>query len=423
MSKRRLSKAASGFEVKKQTRIQRIPGFLGFVLDGTETVEVPQRPGFVYVRLRGNTSEVIQAYNDKVSPVYGLPVLVERDQTNPTRYAIAGRDVGMYDNWGGSSAYLPRHGASHSFDPANPGGDVVFAYGRQLMPLAVYPSGTSGAGNVLISPSMYYQTNNWHYAGGTGTESVVALKPTNNQARMVLVYLDGDGNPQLSSGSLFSASVTGTAAIVPYLPDLGDTTYVPLAGIRLVSGTSVILWDNIYDARPWIVGDGFIPTGTFAPHAGNYLVTTGTSGSPSLPNERVITAGDDIYLIDGGAGSTMTIGVVTGTFSGTIGFFVGGGLSAGSVPVRNLAPKNGVIQNIVASVYTQPTGSSIILDINRNGGTIFTTQANRPTIIPGTNDDLTSVPDAKSFSQNDIFTLDVDQADGADLEVQIRYSY
>lgn len=424
MSKRKLQKAASGFETKKQTRISKIPGFLGFVLNGQEKVEVPQRVGFVYVRLRGSTSEVIQAFNDKVSPVYGLPVLVERDQTNPARYCISGRDVGMYDNWGSVSSYLPRHGSTHSFDPENAGGDIVFVYGKQMMPLAVYPSGSSGAGNALVYPSTYYQSNAWKYAGGTGTPSLVALKPTDNQAKMVLVYLDADGNPQLSAGSAFAATITGTSAVVPYLPSVGDTSYIPLAGIRLVSGTSVILWDNIYDLRPWIIGDGFVQTGTFAPQDESYIVVSNTA---DLSNERQITAGNKIVFADAGANSTFTIGVQTGSFSGVIGFFYGGDLSAGTLAVRNLAPRAGTIQNVTASVYNSSTGSSIIADIHKNGVTIFTDQGNRPTILAGTTDDYYSVPDVDTFVQNDVFTLDVDQVgvsgSGANLEIQIRYSY
>lgn len=148
MKNRKLEIAASGFETKKQTKLPKLPGFLGYILNGKKIVEVPSRPGFVFVRVRGSESELIQAYNDKVAPVYDLPVVIVRDETDRTRYKIVGLDSGMYGDWGseGGGAYIPRHGHTHSFIPEESGGgDTVFVYGRQFMPLAAIPSGTSGA--------------------------------------------------------------------------------------------------------------------------------------------------------------------------------------------------------------------------------------------------------------------------------------
>jgi len=180
------------------------------------------------------------------------------------------------------------------------------------MPLLVYPSGSSGGPNVIIDPATYYQDSLWHYAGGTGTQDIIpAYKPTGSSARMVLVYLDNNGNPQLEGGgTYFAESITGASAIIPYLPALPDTGALPLGGVRLVSGTSRIVWANLYDLRPLIIGDGFIATGTFAPHDAEYVVI---SNSSELTDERVITAGAGIAITDGGAGSTVTIST-TGSF-------------------------------------------------------------------------------------------------------------
>src|SRR5512139_3038579 len=137
---RQFKQATRAFERSKQQKYPLIPGFLGFTVNGIDTVEVPTREGYVFVRLRGVANEVIHAYNDEVSPVYGLPVLVSRDDVDNTRYRIIARDTGVYLNWGSSSAYLPRHGNTHSFSQeAGSGGDVVWVYGRQMMPLAVIP--------------------------------------------------------------------------------------------------------------------------------------------------------------------------------------------------------------------------------------------------------------------------------------------
>lgn len=426
MSIDRFRKSIQGLEFTKGDKVNYIPGVLGFTLAGENKVEVPTRVGYVYIRVRGSESEVIQAYNDAVSPVYGLPVLFAKDDIDKTRYRVIARDTGAYQNWGSSSPYLPRHGHTHSFIPEEGGGgDIVWAYSRQLMPLAVYPSGTSGAGMVIIKPGTYYQNNIWHYAGGTATASLLPYKPTDDTARMVLVYLDGNGNPGLlPSDDYFSASITGNAGIVPYLPPIVATNYIPLEAIRLVSGTSKISWGNIYDVRPWLVGDGFISTGTFAPTEANYVLAT--TGSASLANDRVLAAGNQTYLTDNGAGSTLEVGLVTGSINYVMGFFVAGNLNTGTVHVRNLAPRAGTIQNVAASVWYAPTGSSVIADVHKNGTTIFTTQANRPTIQSGQTKDTDAVPDGKAFVMNDEFVLHIDSigvsGSGSDLQVQIRYT-
>jgi hypothetical protein len=78
-----------------------------------------------------------------------------------------------------------------------------------------------------------------------------------------------------------------------------------------------------------------------------------------------------------------------------------------------------------ASVGTAPTTQSVIVDVNKNGTTIFTTQGNRPTIAAGANTDASSTPDVTAFAAGDYMTVDVDQIGtgtvGADLTVQVWY--
>jgi hypothetical protein len=80
--------------------------------------------------------------------------------------------------------------------------------------------------------------------------------------------------------------------------------------------------------------------------------------------------------------------------------------------------------SVRASVGTAPTGASLIVDVNRNGTTIFGTQANRPTITAGTTTDLAGAASVTSYSSGDYFTVDVDQVGstvaGSNLTVQIR---
>lgn len=251
---RRLRNAFSDLDLSKRDKDLYISARLGFLIKGTKTVEVDSRPGYVYARMRSNLNEVVQVFNDKVSPTYDLPVVLIRDPVDPTRYRVDSRDVGAYEvEWSTHSSFLPRHGAQHEFYPeGGGGGDIVWVRERQFTPLMVYPSGTNGANNVLIYPDYMYNYGDdvWEVFGGTGTVSLLTLKPTDNQARFVMVGVANNAfYPVYATGTPFSATITGTWEVAPYLPEIHNDMDFPLAAIRLVSGTQTILWDNIYDLR------------------------------------------------------------------------------------------------------------------------------------------------------------------------------
>ncbi|HET9411844.1 MAG TPA: hypothetical protein VFO38_03290 [Candidatus Saccharimonadales bacterium] len=104
-----------------------------------------------------------------------------------------------------------------------------------------------------------------------------------------------------------------------------------------------------------------------------------------------------------------------------------GTLSAagGTHRLYNDSGSSWTIQGVRASVGTAPTGASILIDVNVNGTTIFTNQANRPTIAASTNTsgkvtnmDITTVADGSYL------TVDIDQTGstvaGSSLTVQVE---
>lgn len=84
------------------------------------------------------------------------------------------------------------------------------------------------------------------------------------------------------------------------------------------------------------------------------------------------------------------------------------------------------VKSIRAKVGTAPTGAAIILDVHKNGTTIFTTQANRPTIAISADDsgEVTNM-DVTTLAKGDSLTLDIDQIGstiaGKDLVVTLEY--
>jgi hypothetical protein len=83
------------------------------------------------------------------------------------------------------------------------------------------------------------------------------------------------------------------------------------------------------------------------------------------------------------------------------------------------------IVSVIARVSGQPVGSAILIDVNRNGTTVFTTQSNRPTIGAGTNSSIvvTSM-DVTSLAPGDYLSVDIDAVGstfaGSDLVVAVR---
>lgn len=75
-------------------------------------------------------------------------------------------------------------------------------------------------------------------------------------------------------------------------------------------------------------------------------------------------------------------------------------------------------------VGTAPTGASLIVDINKNGTTLFTTQGNRPTVTAAAQLASTTAPNVTTFVNGDYISVDVDQIGstvaGSDLVVVLR---
>ena len=240
----------SEFDRGNQHHVPELAGEIGVTIDQRKRTEVPNRGQFVYVRLRSDLSELIEAFNVKVFPGYGLPVIV---QWRNSRYEVIRRDAERYPEWEAKNPYLARHGSTHSLDKDGNhiGTDPVWVYPYQFMPALVSPFNVNGVQNAYIQPYLMNYRNTWKYVGNTGTPSFASYKPTSGSS-IILVSIDGyTGNPALfaTTGTFIPGSVTGTVQLSGYIPNIDRGRYVPLSFIVMQSGTSSVTWSNIYDAR------------------------------------------------------------------------------------------------------------------------------------------------------------------------------
>lgn len=160
------------------------------------------------------------------------------------------------------------------------------------------------------------------------------------------------------------------------------------------------------------------------------LSTLGTMSTQAANNVTIsggtISGVADIAVADGGTGASTAaaaranLGVVQEKI-----YTWPGNAVVNTGALRIYFKRAATILNVYASCSTAPTGASLILDVNLNGVTIFTTQGNRPTITAAAFSDLTNAPDVTAVSAGDFITVDIDQigstVPGADIVVSVEY--
>ena len=251
------------------------------------------------------------------------------------------------------------------------------------------------------------------------------------------------------SGSNINAGTVGFS----YLPTgttgstvaIGNHThsYQPLdadlTSIAGLAGTSGLLRKTAADT--WS-----LDTNTYI--TGNQTITLSGDASGSGTTAITVTVADNSHAHDGTTISALDAGdTTTGTFdiaripTGTTGSTVALGNHTHAIIEQNTYSYDGVIQvypgqsrwylegnytleSVRASVGTAPTGASILVDVNKNGTTIYGTQSNRPTIAAGTNTAVGGTASTTTFASGDYITVDIDQVGstvaGSDLTVTVR---
>lgn len=82
---------------------------------------------------------------------------------------------------------------------------------------------------------------------------------------------------------------------------------------------------------------------------------------------------------------------------------------AGTQKVPNATGRTLTLKPVRLDVAVAPTGAALICDVNKNGVTIFTTQANRPQVAVGAASGTSATPDVTTWLPGDTLTVDVDQ--------------
>jgi hypothetical protein len=93
------------------------------------------------------------------------------------------------------------------------------------------------------------------------------------------------------------------------------------------------------------------------------------------------------------------------------------------IPATIVIDRSCTIQEVYLHVETAPgAGCTLTVDVNKNGTTIFGTQANRPSITETDTTATSGAPSVTSLNENDELQMDIDVSDGtpAKLSVYVR---
>lgn len=94
--------------------------------------------------------------------------------------------------------------------------------------------------------------------------------------------------------------------------------------------------------------------------------------------------------------------------------FGAGGLAQAQTNVQRIvlgAPVT--MDEVITALRIAPSTTDVIVDINKNDVSIFTTQANRPTITTGNTSATSGTPNITSAVKGDVISWDIDQGDVA----------
>lgn len=259
--RRNLLSALSTLSELKENIPDRITGVLGrFNESGQKEVQVYKEngdpiPSYVWVRINGRPSEVIQAFNETALDTWNLPVILERDETRPRSYRVTGKLVSIFNDWQGYNN-LGKHGESHSFSNTTVvGRDIVWIYRRQLVqPLLCHPN-SSPDWTVYVEPDLYLNSNGEFVQWSGGYINLQSYQPSGTNAKFVTVYLDSATNTLGAADGVEFDYISPPVDKVPYIPEPPSPTAIPLAAVYIDSSTGSLTWDNVYDLRIFLLGN------------------------------------------------------------------------------------------------------------------------------------------------------------------------
>jgi hypothetical protein len=279
-----------------------------------------------------------------------------------------------------------------------------------------------GLGTAATQPSTAFDA-----AGAATAAQAASLQKSSNLSDLANAGTArtnlGLGSAATQPSSAFDASGAASAAQAASLQksaNLGDVADVATSRTNLGLGTAATQASTAFDAA----GAAASAQAASLQKSSNLSDLTNTATARSnlgaAATSHSHAESDVTSLVSDLAGKAAAVHTHNVVFDLSA-FSKSGALTTGTGVSRLPIGAAYTIQSVRAMVNTAPTGAAILVDVNKNGTTIFTTQANRPSIAAAGNASSAAVPDVTSLAAGDFLTVDVDQIGstvaGSDLTV------
>lgn len=248
-------------------------------------------------------------------------------------------------------------------------------------------------------------------------------------------------------GTVFKAMITLTGVTVDlHMTSVGNNDHAQaVAPATIVTGINNLraFWPSadFLDVHAWMVNGA--NTTTFDTLCG-LIYQAADAGDWAHVDWNDVVGGAATALANGalGADNNHPIDATSIFFGRMLAQVIGSGLDATGSPLEtyqysdpgtavltgvyrlyNITGRKLSIRNVRASLGTAPTGATYIVDVKKNGTTIFTGGTGRPTIAVSTNTATSGPPAVTSWLPEEYLTVDIVQVGstvtGAALSVQI----
>jgi hypothetical protein len=254
-----------------------------------------------------------------------------------------------------------------------------------------------------------------------GLVSTASLNPSQLQAPGILVLdradVTGTNLTPVKREYISFGSISGPTIYDVTRGLAGSTAQGHTIGSLIEDVPSVTMWNDMFD---WLAVEHSVTSGNAGQHDPfshvRSFTMTGISGASGIKGDLVFVPGANvsIYAVSGASGySRVLISAPTATPGGLPQLTVSGYLSTSTnVTPPMLVEENLSIRSISAVLKGPASGASLILDINKNGTSIFTDQTTRLSIAAGGTYASTASVAIKTLSPADILTLDIDNGTG-----------
>lgn len=255
------------------------------------------------------------------------------------------------------------------------------------------------------------------YADWTGAFTNKVVMAAGKKLR--LVETGGHIHTYMGAGFASDAAILETYQDTDTVPriKLGNN-FLGGGGIEFGPGGAVACDTNIFRRAVNTIGTSYVWfVGSYATGARPSAITCDAGSILYNSDDEILQYSDGANWIDIGL-SAKRQSILT--FSGDL------SISNNPLRIYNNYGSTQTISEVFIAVDTAPTDDSIIVDIHKNGVTIFTNQAHRPVITSGNNTGNTINIDVSSWADGDYLTAHIDNIGstipGADLVVHVIHS-